>query len=231
MGDLVLQAGTDSVTGSKDPKLGISAIRVKCWAANIIDALYAPCPDIGVILVENQPRTFNRSKAGDTGGYDVEITLEGIHDGQEDGERWSIEGTTSEDSIESHPDYATLLQVYNGSEDANTNRAVWPKTIGTKNERNPMHQVESYLVPGLVLTRRYTADFVPDEVVRGLGTIDDPPPPKNSTVKVRLTGKRNWLKIRARVTDRGNKAEIEESWLLSGPAGWTWEMYRNQVLT
>ena len=55
--------------------------------------------------------------------------------------------------------------------------------------------------------------------------------PKNSPVRVRLTGKRNWLKVRARVTDRGNKAEIEESWLLSGPAGWVWEMYQAQVLT
>ena len=231
MGELILQAGNDSITGSKDPKMGISAVRVKCWASDLQAAIYGACPDIGLDLLENQPRTFTRLVAGEQAGYDVTITLEGRRAGDEAGEKWTITGTTAEDPIESHPDYAVLLETYAGSEDAGTNRAKWPKTIGDNGGRNPMHGVESYLVPGLVLTRKYTADAIPAELERGLGTIDTPPSPKNTAMKVHLSGKRDWLKIRATATERGNTIEIEESWLLSGPGGWVWEMYRYQRLT
>jgi hypothetical protein len=235
MGELTLLAGPDSITGTKDPRLGIAALRVKCSAENLSDAIFAPCPDVGLGLVENQPRTFTRRPAGDEAGYEVLITLEGATVSDEtEGERWTIEGTTSEDAIESHPDYQQLLEIYGGAEEAGTGRAKWPKTLSTrgseKAERNPMHGVESYLVPGLVLTREYTAEIVPSELTRGLGTIDNPPTPRNAKQVLRLDAKRNWLKVRGRATWRGNIWVIEESWLLSGPFGFVWEVYRYQRL-
>ena len=226
MGEIILQSGSDSVTGSKDVKLNTLAIRVKCWASDLATAISGACPSIGMdMLVENQPRTFSRSLAGDVAGYDVTITLEGRPDAK-DGESWTIEGTTSDDPIESHPDYALLLSVYGGTEDAATNRAKWPKTIGENGDRNPMHGVENYLLAGLVLTRKTTSERLPQTFTHTLGCIDTPPRPRNGLMTVPLTGKRQWFKVRARASERGNVVEYEESWLLTGPQGVAPEMYR-----
>lgn len=219
---LTLQAGAQSFDGSVDPKLGIVAIKLKCHATSLVEAVTGDAPQIGVTgLVENQPRTFSRRAGGENEGYDVNITLEGhLNPDAADGEEFTLEGTTSEDPIESNPRYTTLLEVYNGKEDA-SGRAKWPKTFGEEGARNPMHGVENYLTPGLTWTRRYTSTILSASIVRTLGTIEQPPgnPPE-------ISGNRNWLKIRARARWRGNVWEIEETWLLSGPDGWVPEMYR-----
>jgi hypothetical protein len=246
---LRLQGGADSLTGSRDPKLGIVAIKLKLWAETLADAINGPLPDIGISgLVEYQPRTWTRNIAGDVGGYDVNATIEG-HQTPDDanGVEYSLEGTTSDDPIESHPDYQDLLTIYGGTEGAD-GKAKWDKILpdgsdaqsfeyvvpgfesfthsslevaGTTSRRNPMHGVESYLVPGLTWTRKSVTRILHEGLIRSLGTIDTPPghPPE-------LSGNRNWLKIRIRGTFRGNIWQIEESWLLSGPDGWVPEMYR-----
>src|SRR5205823_534761 len=104
----------------------------------------------------------------------------------------------------SHPDYQLLLETYQGTEDASSHRAAWPQTIGEHGDRNPMHGVESYLVPGIVWTRKYVSTALPS--VTRLGTIEQPPgnPPE-------LSNGRTWLKIRVRATWRGNIWQIEET--------------------
>ena len=78
MGVLTLWAGSGSLTGSLDPKLGIVAIKIKCDAPDITTAVTGAIPDIGVAgLVEWQPRTFERRAGGENDGYDVFITVEG----------------------------------------------------------------------------------------------------------------------------------------------------------
>lgn len=227
MSALSLVAGESSLDGSLDPKLGVVAIRLKCHADDLLTAITGEVPSIGVQgLVENQPRTFARNEAGDQAGYIVEITLEGhLAPDNAKGEEFTLDATTSEDPIESHPEYSALLQIYGGEEDASSGKARWPKTLSAEaaDTRNPMHGVESYLVPGLVWTRRWVSLYLPPGMVRSIGTIDQPPgsPPE-------LSGNRNWLKVRARATWRGNIWVIEESWLLSGPDGWVPEMYRHR---
>ena len=49
-------------------------MRVKCYAENIQDAIYATCPDVGLDVAENRLRTF-ASRDGKSAGYDVFITL------------------------------------------------------------------------------------------------------------------------------------------------------------
>lgn len=243
MSVLTLGAGAESLTGSKDPKLGIIALRLKCRADDLLTAITGALPAFGVNgLVESQPRTWKRSEAGDHAGYDVECTLEGhLAPDSADGVEYSLEGTTSEDAIETHPDYAALLSIYGGEEDDN-GKGKWPKELregaeidvslagfstvdladtGGAAPRNPMHGVDSYLVPGLTWTRKSARPTLPADLIDSLGTIDDPPgdPPQ-------FSGARNWLKIRVRATFRGNIWQIEETWLLSGPAGWVLEMYR-----
>ena len=235
MSALTLQADEGSFDGSFDPKLGIVAIRLKCLAPDWRTAVTGTIPDGFDELVENAPRTFGRRKSGDQGGFDVMVSLEGhLTPDAADGEEYGFEGATSEDPIETHPDYLALLEIYGGTEDEN-GKAKWPKTLSPASEfedmtaidgndnvekKNPMHGVESYLLPGATWVRKSVAKVFPVALIRALGTIDKPggnPPP--------LTGNRSWLKVRARATWRGNIWQIEEAWLLSGPEGWVPEMY------
>lgn len=225
---LTLQAGESSLDGSVDPRLGIVALRLKCWAPDLLTAVAGAVPAVALGLVENQPRTFSRDTSGEQGGYHVMVTLEGLAitgPEAEAAEEYTLDGTTSEDPIESHPNYPALVEIYQGDPDEQTGRARWPRLLGDaesgEQRRNPMHGVESYLVPGLVWTRRRVSRVLPGSLVAGLGTIETPPgrPPE-------LQGNRNWLKVRARATWRGNVWQIEESWLLSGPEGWVPEMYQ-----
>ena len=222
MGTLI--AGSDSITGSKDPKLGLVAIRVRWHAADLSEAINGDMPDIGISLVENQARQFTRDASGEVGGYTVTSTVEGHQTPTAaDGEEFEIQGTTSEDKIETHHDYDLLLEVYGGSEDATTHRAKWPKTVNDS-YANPMHGVESYLTPGLVWTRKWTAQTLDTGYIRRLGTIDHPPgsPPE-------LDGNRNWLLVRITGTWRGNIWQFSASWMLSGPRGFVPEMYRQRA--
>ena len=236
MGKLTLQAGADSLSATKDPLLGITAMRVKCIAENIRDAIYAPCPDVGLDLVENQPRSINQRLAGEHAGYDVFITLEGsTADTQTEGEKWIIEGSTGEEAIEAHPDFRLLLELYGGTIDASTGRAKWPQLIRggdptREMDKNPLYAADAYYIGGITLTREYTSATVPHDLTRSLGSIDEPPAAKKHGRVVKLSGNRNWLKMRGRANWRGNVWVIEESWLMSGPRGWCKEVYRYQRL-
>ncbi|MEQ1862647.1 MAG: hypothetical protein ABMA13_22230 [Chthoniobacteraceae bacterium] len=243
MSVLTLQGGPQCISGSLDPRLGLVAIRVKCHAANVADALFGTLPDIGIAgLVENQARTFDARAGGTAEGYDVLVTLEGhsTPDNAE-GEDYSLDGATSEDPIETHPFFLGLKEKFNGTIDPSSGKVKFDDTLAEGGEaglsgatgngldatggdigaRNPMHGVESYLVPGLTWTRKSVSRQLPLSIVRALGTIDSPPgqPPT-------LEGtRRNWLKARVRAQWRGNIWQIEESWLLSGPDGWLPDIY------
>lgn len=224
MGTLI--GGKDAINGSKDPKLGLVAIAIQWHADTISEAITGDIPSFGIDgLVENQPRKFVGKASGPAGGYDVTSIVEGhLTPTAADGEEFEIQGTTSEDKIETHHNYDLLLEVYSGNEDATTGRAKWDKTIGDTGDLNPMHGVESYLVPGLVWTRKWTSLKLDLGYIRRLGTIDNPPgnPPE-------LDGNRNWLLIRITGTWRGNIWQFSASWMLSGPRGFVPEMYRQRA--
>lgn len=224
MSELILQAGSGSLDGSRDPLLGIVALRLKCWAPDLLTAINGTVPVIDVNLVENQPRTFSRSVAGDQGGYDVEVTLEGHTSpaSADAGESYSLEGSTDEDPIEAHPEISVLLDRYEGAED-DQGRAKWAKIYGEDGARNPLHGVESYLVPSLIWSRKSVSPSFPAYLTQSLGTLDTPPgnPPA-------LSGRRQWFKVRVRASWRGNVWEIEESWKLTGPFGVAPELYRRR---
>jgi hypothetical protein len=221
-----LLAGKDAITGSKDPKLGLVAIAIQWRADTIEEAINGPIPSIGLDgLVENQPRKFSVRASGTAGGYDVTSIIEGHQTPTAaDGEEFEIQGTTSEDKIETHPDLELLLQNYEGSQDSQTGKAKWPKTIGGYDVRNRMHGVESYLVPGQVWTRKWVSTQLERGYMRRLGTIDTPPgnPPP-------LEGNENWLLVRITGTWRGNIWLFTASWLRSGPDGWVPEIYRQRA--
>lgn len=220
MGALEFQGGAGAIEGSIDQKIGVVAIKMRAWAPDLDTAINGSTLTLGVNIPEVLPRNFALRQDGQ--GYDVTMSFEGHQTPTSaEGEDYSLEGTTSEDPIESHPDYQSLLEVYSGEEDESTGKAKWPKTLGDDGGRNAMHGVESYLVPGCTWTRKSVSATFPVALLRALGKIDSPPgsPP-------RLTGNRNWLKIRVRATLRGNCWQIEESWMLSAEDGWIAEVYR-----
>ena len=221
---LTPQAGPESLTASRDPRLGIIAVKLKCWAPDFATALLSPALDIGISIPEWNPRQITRREAGEAGGYDVVLSYEGQADPDKEGESFEVEGSTSDDAIESHWNYEVLLKNYKGTEDPSTGRAKWPKELtddaGAKG-RNKMHGVESWRAPGLIWNHNWTARTLPSSIVDQLGTIaltlrGNPPG---------LSGGRNWLCVRVRAKFRGNVWQIQTSWELSGPYGWVEEMY------
>lgn len=216
MSELKLQAGADSVTASKDPKLGIVAVRLKLWAPTLLEALTGAVPSAisGVSgLVESQPRTATRDVAGDQAGYHVDATFEGIVEGESvEGEEFILDGDLSEERIETHPNYMDLIKEYNGNTNEETDgKATWPTEYDSGDPNfysvNPMHGVESFLSPGLVWTRRWVSRTLPHNLVRQLGTVDNPPgnPPE-------LVDRMQWLFIRAGAAYRGNVWQLQASW-------------------
>lgn len=226
---LTLQAGAGAIEGSVDLKLGIIALRVKALALDLVTAITGAPPDgIGISIPESLPRNFTLRADGQA--YDVILNFEGHLDpAAADGEEFSLDGTTSEEELETHPDLLSLVEWYGGEIDAASGKVKFPEHLPAPEGpdgasgpvKNPLFGVEKYLVPGEVWNRKYVSEQLPANLVRGLGTIDTPPgnPPE-------IEGRRNWLKIRARAALRGNIWQIEESWLLSGPDGWNEDVYR-----
>ena len=226
--------------GSRDMKLGIIAVKVSCWAPDLESACLAPAPDISISgLVEWQPRTFNRIDAGEQAGYDVEVTLEGhVKPDTADEEYYELEGSTSDDPIESHWNLDVLLALYAGTFNKQSQRVQWAKNLTGQDgniapgnstaARNPMFGAETWLVPGLIWSHNWVTARLPDKIINELGTITGKLPGKPKTLHnpPGVNGSRNWLCVRVRGRERGNIWQMSTSYQLSGPYGWVEEMYR-----
>lgn len=220
---LEFQSGQNSLTVSSHPRLGIVTAIALCHAPDLVTALNAPAPDIGIAIPEWNPRQINRRPEGEQGGYDVIVSFEGHPDPDQGGESFELEGSASEDAIESHWNYQVLLKNYNGKEDANGN-AHWPLTLkdGNGNKaRNKMHGVTSYYRPGLIWNRNFVSRVLPGSIVNDIGVLFSNVPGNPPS----LSGDREWLCVRVRARNRGNVWEIQQSWELSGPYGVAPELY------
>lgn len=223
-----LLAGPDTLVASRDPVLKIVAARVKWRAPDSATALNAALPLVYsdgteeawlAALTENKPRTITRSAAGNAAGYDVTSTLEGLENpGDLGAEEFELQGSTSEDKLETCETLDLVMDAYNGTIDPSTGRVKFPQQLD--GERNPAHGVESFYAPGMVWVRKWTAAQLHPSLVARLGKIDAPPgnPPE-------LTGNENWLLVRLTGQKRGNIWQYTAHWLQSGPFGWLPEIY------
>ena len=226
-----METWTNSTTAAVDEKLGIIAIMLpfvveplNTKIETLVRALTFRPPEIGGIGL---PLIKRDVKERGDGGYDVGFYFDGKFDPNEPGEEFSLEGSTSEDPIESFPYLQYLIETYNGDR-KDDGKVIFPLTMEVDDEevQNPMHGVSSYLVSGIVWTHTFVCKEFPEWIVRGLGVIDTPAVGPSGQKPPQLHGKRNWLRIRATATYRGNVWKVVISWLLSGPGGWNPDIYR-----
>ena len=231
VGSFTLQGGAGAFEISRDPRLGIVAAKLKVHAPDLLTALLAPAPDIGIAIPEWNPRTISQREAGSAAGYDVGISYEGHPFPDEaDGEYFEMEGTTADEPIETHWNLDVLLANYPHRIDAATQKITWnpQMTDGSGQKgRSKMAGVESYPAPGLIWTRNWCAPSLPSSIIDDLGVIFNSLPgnPRKLNNPPGLTGGRVWLCIRVRARQRGNLWQLAQSWQLSGPHGYVPEMY------
>lgn len=200
--------------GSVD-KLGIVTLEIKCEVDTLRECLdYDPGNELELPVAARQ---WRRQKHGK---YELTISAEGVDDPAAAKGRtiYEIEGTTSEDSIESNPNIQQLVTDFLGQIKDSKLKFAPELEDGS---RNPMFGVESYLVPGVVWTERTIVLEIPPDLLDGLGSIDDDPPGEPPS----LPGDRNWLRIAADCKPRGNVFERVRKWLLSGPGGFVRQVY------
>lgn len=228
---------TNATDAAIDEKLGLVAVRLP-YVMKPNDGespltllkralLFYPTTD----LAELSPLAIvkRNAKQQAAGAYDITFDLEGhLKPDSAEGEEFSLEGSTSEDPIESHEGIQMLIEKYKGKRDDSDGKVTFPLTleIDGQVQRNPMHGVSSYLVPGLVWSKNYVTRSFSDSIVRALGTIDTPAIGALGQRPPSISGHRNWLKIRVKADWRGNIWKVSESWLLSGPGGFNPDVYR-----
>ena len=248
-------AGADAIVGSHDRKIGLIGMKLRCRAVDLSEAMFGDLPVMEGLdltgLVESQPRTWSLMPGGLADGFRVELGMEGSPiDPTDDQIEYSLDGSTTEAVIESHPDLVdVLIPVYNGSTDPTTGKASWPATYAggqtsqtdfalpgfddfgdtalSRGQResgevkNPMHGADKWLVPGALWTRKFTARILPSSLIRSLGTITESPPGNPPEVYPGA----NWLKVRCQASYRGNIWVATETWQCSGPLRWVPEVY------
>lgn len=229
----IISAGTESVSGAVDEKLGLMALRIPghwkagsgdTWVSALRDALAwmpAEITGLGLALVKRD------IKPSPSGGFEVVFNMDGHYAPSEaDGEEFELDGTAAENRIEAHDEIKRLIEKYDGQR-KDDGTVTFPLTVSVNGREieNPMHGVKGFYLPSLMWTRNTVSDQFPLTMVRALGCVDTPPTGKRGQRAPTLTGNRNWLKMRAKGTWRGNVWKITESWLLSGPGGWNPDVY------
>lgn len=168
-------------------------------------------------------------------GYEVMFSCEGhFNPDTADGEEFSLDGTTSDDEIESHPEIEMLVQKYfpEGTTLKQARNAdghiIFPATLTVNGEEiaNPLAGTKTFFVPGIVWTRTTATREFPESLARQLGCLGTPPVGRDGQRPPKLDGKRDWIMARLKADWRGNIWKWSESWLMSGPNGATPDIYR-----
>jgi hypothetical protein len=184
---------------------------------------HTPDHELGIPISHRQWREQPHGK------WHVTFTFEGVDNISEaqGREEYEIDGSTSEDPIESHHFIDTLMLRY--THEIRDGRIIWAIKMtdsSGKEVRSPMAGYEGYLNPGLIWTQHQLHSELPSDLLEALGAIDDPPgePPPLPNPRADLPA-RNWLQIRVIARKRGNIWQVSKSWQASGSGGWNVDVY------
>lgn len=170
---------------------------------------------------------------GKDGAYKVTLTLEGIENpkDEESGVQFDADYATAEDPISTHPNYDFLGKKYGNGQKTDNGEYVFdsdwvdPQFPQDEPQRNPLFGVKSYLVPGITWSKSYCIRHPRPNLLQMLGKIEAPPKAPDGYIPT-LPGNRNWLKIAAKPSFRGNCWKVQETWLMSAEDGWNRDVYR-----
>jgi hypothetical protein len=139
----------------------------------------------------------------------------------------SLEGTDTEEPIETHPEFEAIFKKYKGRNEPGTTRfGYFEKMIELEGKKqfNPLYGVTHFLSYGLIWTRTFVARSLPAGLLSRVDCIDKPEghggmqPPA-------LKGRRNWLQIAPVAQQRGSAIQIAQRWMASGKNGWNGDIY------
>jgi len=179
-------------------------------------------------------------------GFQVGIRYEGVSQGEPNEERmkpsWTLEGSESEERIETHPKLAELREKYGGYIDESAN-LVFPVELPEKLKkefgftpdtpaedlRNPLFGQKTYPLFQAVYTLTYIKTRFDGRILENIGKVYksppginlggrlnfNQPPPDNMTLEGR-----DWIMKSPTIRGRGNVIEISEMYWLSPPGGW-----------
>lgn len=175
-------------------------------------------------------RTFSEL---DAGGYQVDITYEGIPDGEDrDQETIEFDADFKEEPLAAHPAWATIKDKYKGSVDSTgavkfeefLDKAYKGALGGTQSGgkvKNPLFGTKSYLELSVIFRRTRVVETLPGNLLTSIGTIQNSLPDGLPT-----PDDRNWLVMPPKVVKRGNVWQIRDEWKLSPKGGWPPEVYQ-----
>lgn len=216
----------EGASGSRDER-NVYSLTVP-WYAPTLDEVgtVGGAPPLG--LTETG-RTWDEL---DAGGYRVDITHEGIPEG-EDKEQETIEfdADFKEEPLPAHASWLTIKEKYKGSVDSTgavkfdefLERAYRGSLGGTQSGnkvKNPLFGLKTYLELSVIFRRTRIVETLPSNLLSSIGSIqqslpDGLPTPEN----------RDWLVMPPKVTKRGNVWQIRDEWKLSPKGGWPPEVY------
>ena len=154
---------------------------------------------------------------------------------------WVVEmdNTMTDAPIQTHPDFSKIAEKYGWDSDKKEfpeyfeglDTTITGLSASQLEDilRNPLYGVESWLVPGAVLRTSFSGASIPSWVMQGVGTITTKPQGL-SKLGVIIPPKRNWLKLGPKITSKGNTYAISAEWMLSGPRGWSKDIYGSSQL-
>ncbi len=232
---------TNATDAAIDAKLGLVAIKLPFTVspgatkiATLLHALTFFPPELAEISL---PMIKRNLKERPDCGYDVTFEFEGHFNPKDaDGEEFSLDGSTSDDPIESHPEIEMLVSKYfpegttlKSARKTDSGDIVFPPTIKDINGEdtpNPLYGTRNYLVPGMIWTRSFVTQDFPTGLARQLGCIGTPPIGNLGQRPPSLEGTRDWIMIRLKADWRGNVWKVSESWQVTGRNGAAPDVYR-----
>ena len=213
----ILSSENDGVTD----RLGVTSVKTVYHAEDMMEALTTFPP-----AVVSLPFIDRQVRQRPDGGYSATLNYEGVLPGQKTNvDYFEVECTTGEEPIESHPSIEKLMQKYGGEE--KDGRVIFPATISDASGKtilNELFGASVYYVAGIIWTRQWLTQGLPDQIIRAVGKIDTPPAAPGRSLPT-LPGKRNWLKVRGIARWRGNVWHVTEGWMLSDEGGWNADVY------
>jgi hypothetical protein len=129
---------------------------------------------------------------------------------------WSSSNSTSQEPIETHPNFLTFGTPANG--------AIFDGDVFVgfgKNAPEQLRGVTSFLAPSVSISRISYSQGAPGGS-SSLGKIDSPGGPLASSL---TSGSQNWLKTQHDIEQYSDIWQLKETWLRSGNKGWSGGLY------